>query len=74
MTDDLGPCKHCGRTVLRTAAAGYYAHQLQNGHTGKSRCDPEESGRMYGYNAAPVGEPCQQPCVGVRYPDDREDS
>ncbi len=66
---DLGPCKHCGRTVLGTAGAGYYSHQIDGGHSGKSRCDPDESGLDYGYNAAPIGEPCSEPCIGVRYPD-----
>lgn len=67
----LGPCKHCGRTVLGIAGAGYYTHQLDSGHSGKSRCDPDESGLSYGYNAAPRGEPCSEPCMGVRYPDPR---
>ena len=66
---ELGPCKHCRRTVVGEAGAGYYSHQLDSGHTGKSRCDPDKSGLDYGYNAAPIGEPCQEPCSGVRWPD-----
>lgn len=48
---------------------GYHTHILDNGHAGKSRCDPDESGLSYGYNAAPTGEPCSTPCIGTRYPD-----
>lgn len=64
------PCKHCGRAIK--TGDGYHTHLLDSGHTGKSRCDPDESGLMYGYNAAPVGEPCSSPCIGTRYPDPNE--
>lgn len=46
---------------------GYHTHILDNGHTGKSRCDPDESGLPYGYNAAPASEPCSPPCIGTPY-------
>ncbi len=46
-----------------------YVHRLDSGHIGKSRCDPDESGLPYGYNAEPIGQPCGLPCLGERYPD-----
>lgn len=46
---------------------GYHTHILDNGHAGKSRCDPDESGLLYGYNAAPASEPCSPPCIGTPY-------
>ena len=62
------PCKHCGRNT-ENIGDHYHVHILDNGYQGKSRCDPDESGLDYGYNAAPIGEPCSEPCIGIKYPD-----
>ena len=65
------PCKHCGRAIA-PGGNRYHVHLLDSGYNGKSRCDPDESGLMYGYNAAPIGETCSSPCIGTRYPDTKE--
>lgn len=50
-------CKHCNRPMLgRLHTAGDYC--------GKMRCDPDDSGRPYGYNAEPLGQPCGALCLG----------
>lgn len=64
-----GPCKHCGRTIHDGNPTRGYVHRGNGGHTSKSRCDPDESGLPYGYNAEPIGQPCGNPCIGTRYPD-----
>lgn len=70
---DLGPCKHCGRTIGDGDERRGWVHRGDNGYTGLSRCDPGESGLPYGYNAEPIGQPCQTPCIGMRYPDPKAD-
>ncbi len=57
-------CKHCGRQIAAGNERLGWVHALDSGYTGKSRCDPDESGLPYGYNAEPVGNPCQRPCLG----------
>ncbi len=61
----MSECKHCGRTIHTGSPDRGYVHRGDWGGASKSRCDPDESGLPYGYNAAPVGEPCQWPCIGA---------
>ena len=42
-------CKHCGRLLI----APHYQTHAEGNYRGKMRCDPEDSGLPYGYNAAP---------------------
>ena len=53
-------CKHCGQGISK----GDWPVHLTGGHKGKHRCDPGDSGLMYGYEAEPIGSPCKYPCVG----------
>lgn len=55
-------CKHCGRPINGTV-------HTEGGQAGLQRCDPADSGLPYGYNAAPVGEPCRSPCIGATIDD-----
>lgn len=55
-------CIHCGRPFEG------YAH-MEGDYRGKQRCSPGDSGLQYGYNAHPVGTPCERPCLGEVYPD-----
>jgi hypothetical protein len=69
MTDNLrdriaAACKHCGRAIHAGSPERGYIHR-SDGYASKSRCDPDESGLPYGYNAEPVGQPCKSPCVGA---------
>lgn len=51
-------CKHCNRPMAgKLHTAGNYC--------GKMRCDPADSGRPYGYNAEPLGQPCGALCLGA---------
>lgn len=62
---DLGNCKHCGRAIADGDERRGWVHDHGNGSV-LGRCNPEESGLPYGYNAEPVGQPCQNPCLGSR--------
>lgn len=55
-------CKHCDRPL---AENGTHAEGRQRG---KNRCDSDDSGLPYGYDAAPVGEPCSHACLGYEPP------
>lgn len=55
-------CKHCGREI-KSEDGRWYVHS-DGGYRGKSRCNPEDSGLPYGYNAAPQGTACTSPCIG----------
>lgn len=59
-------CKHCGRRITDTVPASH----VDGNYSGKQRCDPADSGRMYGFNAEPVGAPCVRPCLGAEGRDD----
>ncbi len=54
-------CKHCRREI----SAGAWPVHVSGGHRGKHRCDPGDSGLMYGYEAAPEGVECAYPCLGA---------
>ena len=54
-------CKHCGREISDTP----WPVHLTGHYRGKHRCDPDDSGLMYGYEAAPEGTECTPPCVGA---------
>jgi hypothetical protein len=54
------PCKHCGHPITGDA---YPVHAGGN-NRGKQRCDPTDSGLIYGYNADPEGAPCNEICLG----------
>jgi hypothetical protein len=58
-TDGI-PCKHCGQAITSNE---YPVHATGN-YAGKQRCDPDDSGLMYGYNADPEGAPCNAICNG----------
>lgn len=51
-------CKHCGEPII-CGERGYWTHTH-----GKSRCNPDVSGLIYGYNADPEGADCRMPCLG----------
>ena len=55
-------CKHCGRQISDSVPAVH----LAGGHAGKMRCNPEDSGLMYGYNAEATGTECAYPCLGFK--------
>ena len=59
-------CKHCGREISDSIPAVH----LAGSYAGKARCNPEDSGLMYGYNAEPTGAECAYPCLGFREADD----
>lgn len=69
MTDALGMpmvtptilCKHCGQPISDDP----YPVHLRGLYRGKSRCDPEDSGLPYGYNADPEGATCSSLCLGA---------
>ena len=63
-------CKHCGQplTEIRYALGLDYVH-AEGRQRGLHRCDTEDSGLMYGYNAEPVGQPCGTTCVGSFIPE-----
>lgn len=48
-------CKHCGEA---------FKGELHT-RTGVGRCDPQQSGLPYGYNAEAIGTACAVPCIGV---------
>lgn len=56
-------CKHCGRAIAGGDRKRGWVHDLGKGSV-LGRCNPDESGLPYGYNAEPVGEPCMYPCAG----------
>lgn len=56
-------CKHCDRTIATTAPRNGWVH-ADGGNRLLSRCNGEDSGLPYGYNAEPEGEPCGMPCLG----------
>lgn len=58
-----GSCKHCGQNIVSNDGANW-SHTTRSGHIGKQRCDPEQSGLPYGYNADPVGTDCTPICLG----------
>lgn len=60
--EDPVRCKHCAREI----SADTWAVHLTGGYRGKRRCDPDDSGMMYGYEAAPEGVECASPCIGAR--------
>ena len=47
-------CKHCGKLLTEP----HYQTHAEGNYRGNMRCDPEDSGLPYGYNAAPEGVPC----------------
>lgn len=67
MTDAYGDnpgnptCKHCGRRVEVT---GEYGRHTDGDNRGKGRCDPEDSGLPYGYNAETKDMECSPICRG----------
>lgn len=53
-------CKHnCGHRIVRRGHSWVHAEGPQ---IGKNRC----AINPYGYNAAPIGEPCDRTCNGYR--------
>lgn len=55
-------CKHCGKELT----SPHYQTHAEGNHRGKMRCDPDDSGLPYGYDAAPEGVPCDQICLGSK--------
>lgn len=51
-------CKHCNRQI----SLGVH---IEGMNRGKQRCDPQDSGLIYGYNAEAIGDDCKNPCVGA---------
>jgi hypothetical protein len=60
MSDAPRACKHCGQPI----GDGQYPVHRAGHYRGKQRCDPDDSGLPYGYNADPVGAPCNAICLG----------
>ena len=60
-----GVCKHCGGVIGSSVPDGRngWVH-VARPHGGLGRCDPEESGMPYGYNAEPENTACSNPCLG----------
>lgn len=56
-------CKHCGRAIVTTRPRNGWVH-ADGGQNGLNRCHSDDSGLPYGYDAAPVGEPCSMGCRG----------
>ena len=54
-------CKHCGREI----SDHDWPIHLDGEYRGKHRCNPGDSGLMYGYEAAPEGAECEYPCLGA---------
>ena len=62
---DTYECIHCHEQVHGTA-------HLTGQQRGKQRCDGTAYGLPYGYNAHPIGTPCDNPwtaCIGSVRPD-----
>jgi hypothetical protein len=57
-------CTHCNRPI----SDGLGPVHLDGEQQGKQRCCSDDSGLPYGYNAHPVGTPCQIPCRGEYEP------
>lgn len=55
-------CKHCHRAIEFVNSG--YVH-IEGDNRGKSRCDPQDSQLIYGYNADPVGVECTGICLGA---------
>lgn len=55
-------CKHCGRALT----SPHFATHAEGNYRGKMRCDPEDSGLSYGYNAAPIYVSCDIACLGSK--------
>ena len=66
MSDVGKPCKHCGRAIADGDSRRGWIHRDDRGYNSLGRCNPDESGLPYGYNAEPEGVPCGSPCLGSR--------
>lgn len=62
-----GVCKHCGGVIGSSVPDGRngWVH-LDRPQRGLGRCNPEDSGLRYGYNAEPENTACLNPCLGQR--------
>lgn len=63
-TEEAIRCKHCDVPV-QVHDNGYVVHLGPGGYTAKVRCDPDLTGLVYGYNADPIGQPCNSMCLGA---------
>lgn len=57
-------CKHCGRAIADGDERRGWVHALDHPGSVLGRCNPDESGLPYGYDAEPEGQPCRNPCLG----------
>lgn len=58
-------CKHCGRAIGALVETAGYVH-LDGGQRGLHRCNPNDTGLPYGYDADPVDAPCTLGCLGAK--------
>jgi len=66
----LAQCKHCGEQIATTNETGWYHPSSLGRDGGLGRC--QKNTYKYGYNAEPIGSPCETPCMGTIFPDGRE--